>query len=575
MSFPRRQDERRRRVMLTTVGADTPPATASSRRQMEQLREARRPVVAYGSRVRQCLRGRWFSLVPVTRSATVQVSALIGVLIAIVVGLHHCTVRFPAIADRPELVNVLSMDIPGSLGRFLTGMLMLGLAGTSWLTYQLRRYRNDDFRGHYRVWQMVMVVAMVCSIATMVPLVGLAGALLEWGLGKRVALSGADWIRLLLSVGGAVLAMRTIAEVRRHRAALALLLAGWAVAAIPVAENWNLFEMTTPARWTMVMTSPLIAAGFWFLASVTYLRTLYCEVRGFERPMGAWTRLREATRARWEAGRSETDRQDDRRDDESSEKTARRRKRQQEPAVARTSQSSARSSNSRDTEASNSRDTEDETESPPKRGFRLWGRRNDDTDETTSNVEDEQEPDSEDTDLPDPSSDSETSTKRRWWQRSQKQADDSDTSSNDDAAAGQAEDESENGDEPARKRRWWQRSPGAKEPSTSEQESPTDASQDQANGDDNVETEAPAKRRFGLGLSRRKTNQQPPDEPADDGSGAESAPPSRSTQTQPTATKSSQSDNDELNEEDIDWSSLSKAERRRLRKQLKRSGRAA
>ncbi|MEP1644520.1 MAG: hypothetical protein ABJK10_10085, partial [Rhodopirellula bahusiensis] len=75
--------------MLTTVGGDSGNATAKQKAVQQQWREARRPAVAYGSRVRRCLRGRWFSLVPVQRSAVVGMVATVVGIVMLLIGLHY------------------------------------------------------------------------------------------------------------------------------------------------------------------------------------------------------------------------------------------------------------------------------------------------------------------------------------------------------------------------------------------------------------------------------------------------------------------------------------------------------
>src|SRR5690606_6999181 len=122
---------------------------------------------------------------------------------------NDATKRFVSIADRPQFVDVFQIARHGSLGRYFIGVMYLAVAGAAWMVYQLRRFRNDDFSGNYRVWQWIVGVSLVSSIATLVPVLGMLGDALEWLMGKRIALSGQDWIGLFLMVGGAILAMRS------------------------------------------------------------------------------------------------------------------------------------------------------------------------------------------------------------------------------------------------------------------------------------------------------------------------------------------------------------------------------
>ncbi len=120
---------------------------------------------------------------------------------------------------------------------------------------------------------------LLASLNSVVSLVEWSGALLDASIGKRVALSGSDWIRIAISLGGAVLAIRLIAEVRRSRAALIAMLAAVGFLAIPEAVKWNVLEVETIGRWALVTSAPLLAFTSLFLSFGIYLRMLYREVR--------------------------------------------------------------------------------------------------------------------------------------------------------------------------------------------------------------------------------------------------------------------------------------------------------
>ena len=92
--------------------------------------------------------------------------------------------------------------------------MLTATAGIALLIYQLRRYRNNDFRGQYRLWRLVIIVTLLASVNTLVSLLEWGGAILDAGFGKRVALAGSDWIRLIVTFGGGVLTLRMIAELR-------------------------------------------------------------------------------------------------------------------------------------------------------------------------------------------------------------------------------------------------------------------------------------------------------------------------------------------------------------------------
>lgn len=195
---------------------------------------------------------------------------------------HYAAVTWPSIANQPDVARPLRLDRPDSFGRWFMVAMLAGSAGASLLIYQLRRYRIDDFQGRYRLWRLVLVVLMLASVNSLVSIIDWSGALLDAAFGKRVALTGGDWIRLVVSIGGAVLAIRLIAEVRRSRYSLGLMISAFGFLAVPEAANWNVLSVETLPVWTVVTCAPLLAYTALFISLGVYLRMLYREVRQIE-----------------------------------------------------------------------------------------------------------------------------------------------------------------------------------------------------------------------------------------------------------------------------------------------------
>ncbi len=569
--------------MLTTAGGDTGNTTAKQKAVQQQWREARRPAVAYGSRVRRCLRGRWFSLVPVQRSAVFGLMATVMSVAFVLIGLHYASVAWPALAERPSVTAVTRIDAVGSLGRYCTSMLMLGIAGASWLVYQLRRYRNDDFQGHYRLWRLVTAMALLGSVATMVPLIDLLGGVTEWALGKRVALSGSDWVKLLLTVGGAVMLLRTTAEIWKHRVAASWMFAGWLAALLPVAENWNLLAIDTPLRWTAFTSAMLVASSCWFCATVMYLRTLYMDVRGIQRPATLAFRVRQASVEQWESMRGWTKREPrpPKQDPEPKIEKApepKRPEKQVEAKPEKPTESDEKPARKRRfwqrAEASPKKD-----ESPSRRD--RVSKQDDELDEASSEVSPNADQD-----------DGEVSSKRvskwKFWGRKRNDVDLEDDSVDDKPEELSVADREADDAEPKAKRSWFPKLKSKPKTNVDDdsdlEEEPAETTQ--ADDSENEDGDAtPKKRRFGLkfpslGRKAKKDVTEEDSETQEEVSATdfEEVADSRSNDYSSSNRDSyddSQTDYSEMNEEDIDWSGMSKAERRRVRKQLKRGGRAA
>ncbi len=558
MSHARRTIDRRRRVLYSTQQADLTSSTAASRRTAEQWREARRPTATYAARVHRRLRGRWFSLVPVKRRTLVTVAAMLWGVALLLSAAHYASVAWPSIVDHPEIARPLRLDRPDSFGRWIMCVLLAGSAGASLLIYQVRRYRVDDYTGQYRLWRLVLIVMFVASINSLVSIVDWTGAVLDLAVGKRVALSGSDWFSIVIAIGGAVLALRLIAEVRRSRWSLVTMMIAWTLMAIPVAAKWNIFAVDSLGKWSLVTTAPLLACTTLFISLGGYLRQLYRQVRNLDENDSLAERFQE-----WKGRYLSRDRDADA--DEEGDAGA-------EPKVAAVSKPTAK--------------TKQKSSVKPQR----------------ENAKDDADSD-EDADSSD-----QGAGKRRWWslRRGNKNSSAATEQTREDATAAEemAEDADSTADaEPRKKRRWLGLRAAKAERTDMDEEDREDASPANESSDEEAaDGDSPKKRgRFSFGLGRRnKPESQQDDETtdevnsADDQAADENDPPAkkrglggwlnRGAKASPEAATDDDDDSQDGNAsgdqdwEDsgsIDWDSLSKTERRKLRKQLKRQGRAA
>lgn len=295
MSIGRRADtgSRRRRVLVYQNCREDESVSTESRRNVERLRQARRPTTIYGANVNRRLRGRWFSLVPVKRRAMTAVSTVILGVAALLCLAHWAAVAWQPLAYRAELARPFRLDRPDSLGTWVRAAFLAAASGTSLLVYQLRRYRNDDFRGSYRIWPPVIVLIAILSVDSICSIVPWCGELIDLVLGRRVALAGSDWVRIGLTVGGAALSLRLLTEVRHSKLAMAMMAAAIFFFAIPMASRWGVVSVDTPGRWLVITSSPLLAAATLWVACGAYLRKLFREVRKLDEDDSVSLRVRQ------------------------------------------------------------------------------------------------------------------------------------------------------------------------------------------------------------------------------------------------------------------------------------------
>lgn len=275
-------DSRRRRVLIYQSCCGDEATSAVDRRKAEQLRKARKEPATYGANVNRRLRGRWFSLVPVKRRAIAAVGCVLLLVVASLGMAHWAANYWQPLAQRPEVARPFYLDRPDSFGTWVRALFLAAAAGTATLIYQLRRYRNDDYRGSYRIWPPVIILIAIGSIDAVAGLFPWLGELIQWGMGRRVVVSGGDWMRMLLSVGGLALGVRILIELRSSKLALASMAIGSLFFAIPLLAQWEVLKPETPIRWFLITTSPLIAAAALWFACAAYLRKLFREVRGID-----------------------------------------------------------------------------------------------------------------------------------------------------------------------------------------------------------------------------------------------------------------------------------------------------
>ena len=571
MSIERRTGDRRRRVLYNAHRTDV-----TSGGELARLREARRPSAVYGSRVHRRLRARWFSLVPVRRSTMMLTVGVLVTATALLCAGHYASVGWSSVVNRAEIARPLRLDRPDSFGRWFMVAMLTSTAGAAFLIYQLRRHRNDDFAGRYRLWRVVLTVALLASVQVVASIIDWFGALIDLAFGQRVALSGSDWIRLIVMFGGAILALQVMVEIRRCRVAAASFVVAIVCGLITEAATWNVLEITTLNRWVLVTAAPMMASSAVFIAALSYLRMLYREVRQIEDTVTLaerWQRVRQSL----------FDQDPDEENDapvsppKPKTKSAPReqRKRTQPAKQSRQPLKVRKPQPSDDEESSEERD---EATAPAKTSKRSWFGRKKSVEAGDPGQKNLRESDSEESDehVQHPTeADSPKRKKRRFSLRLKP------PTSQDNAVEEEADESTDVAAEtPGKRRGWLKRSSKA----STEQDADGDESNEDntkpkrgwlrrkstATADADTESSADAKPEKRRGWLRRQATED------DSVEGESTSDLKDASVAQPERSTSAPADSeDPIDPNEIDWGAMSKSERRRLRKQLKRQNRAA
>lgn len=267
-------------------------ASGAVGRTTERSKEAKRSQAAYGSRVQRRLRARWYGLVPVKQRTLWAVATALFSLVSLLGVLHWCALWWGPIAGNEAIARPLRLDRADSFGTWFGAVMLVATAGASFLVYQLRRYKSDDYHGHYRIWRIAIVLSLVASVDCVTGLIDWFGGTIDVLLAERDFLAGADWVRLLLGFGGAAFALRMVAELSRSGWAAAIFAVSLLGHSIPLAVRWKLIEAQPEIVWLVVPIVTAFARAGSMLSVVIYLRLLYREVRRIESGERLAVRLR-------------------------------------------------------------------------------------------------------------------------------------------------------------------------------------------------------------------------------------------------------------------------------------------
>lgn len=273
-----RSSDRRRRVLYSAT-QESEPATSTAR--TAELRKARRPTAVYGNRVERRLNGRWFSLVPIRRkSFLIAAGSWLAVTLLLCL-LHVAAVSWTPLASHESVARPFLLYRIDSFGSWVMVASLAAATGASLLIYQLRRYRLDDYRGQYRLWRTVLIVCGLASVNHLVSLIDWLGSILELVFGSRIGLSGPDWVRMTVTLAIAILTLRVLADIRRSRLALGSIATSAMIVMIPELVRWHVLTFETVGLLG-VTAAPLVASAALMIGLTAYLRVLYREVHQME-----------------------------------------------------------------------------------------------------------------------------------------------------------------------------------------------------------------------------------------------------------------------------------------------------
>jgi hypothetical protein len=187
------------------------------------------------------------------------------------------------LAQANGITSTVAFDLAasGSVGGWLSAVVLLLSSGLCLLTYSIRRHRIDDIRGRYRVWLGASIACLVLSANSVSGMHQLAADALAHFSGWTALRGGAVWWLLLAGVPIGWIALRAALDMLECR--LATLLFSLTLVCFGTSAAAFLgFLPRLEARLEALLTSATVLLGNWllFASFVAYSRFVVLDAQG-------------------------------------------------------------------------------------------------------------------------------------------------------------------------------------------------------------------------------------------------------------------------------------------------------
>lgn len=289
MSFRRgnQLDERRRRLLSESRfdGTARVGARSGGRRSPDTADRSRN----YGDASFLDEQLRLTDLAP-RRLSVLLLIFVVGV--GIIVGLEALYIWMPRIAATTSDGSVATFDLDdeGSLAVWFSSITLTLAAAMAVIVFSVRRYKKDDYRGHYRIWLWAACCWLLMSIDETASLHEGFKEMMTWLTGARLQGDGSLWwVAAYVFLLGAI-GVRLLLDMRQCRLSAGSFLAGGGcyVLAVVVQLQWILPE--SGARGIMVEEgAEMLGNLFILLAMALHARFVILDAQGLLPPRRRWT----------------------------------------------------------------------------------------------------------------------------------------------------------------------------------------------------------------------------------------------------------------------------------------------
>ena len=280
------RNNRRRRVLRDQAEETSTQRKSRKPRQSDELEESdeklARRGAGYSQEVRRACGARLVQLIPVRKSSYTAL-VIVSLVIPSVLLLAHYMIYVSGslVWYGHPLATMLDASHPRSIAAWLGSNIWLLCLGVTLLTFQLRKHKLDDYDGEYRLWFWMVLTCVLASLDATTRFTELLGLALSSWSQQTLGWSGPAVVTATLATLVGLLGLRLCTELKTVPTSLVFWLIGlvsWAGSAALAQEELRL-EISLQIRIWLKVSLWLGGLTAIWLSAVTYLRSVYIEAQ--------------------------------------------------------------------------------------------------------------------------------------------------------------------------------------------------------------------------------------------------------------------------------------------------------
>ncbi len=280
------RNNRRRRVLRDQAEETSTQRKGRKTHQSEEPAESdeklARRSAGYSQEVRRACGTRLVQMIPVRKSSYTAL-VFVSLLIPSVLLLAHYMIYVSGslVWYGHPLATMLDASHPRSVAAWLGSNIWLLCLGVTLLTFQLRKHKLDDYDGEYRLWFWMVLTCVLASMDATTRFTELLGLALNSWSQQSLGWSGPAVVTATLATLVGLLGLRLCTELKTVPTSLVFWLLGlisWAGSAALAQEELRL-EISLQLRIWLKVSLWLGGLTAIWLSAVTYLRSVYIEAQ--------------------------------------------------------------------------------------------------------------------------------------------------------------------------------------------------------------------------------------------------------------------------------------------------------